>query len=101
MAYLTVFSSFSMHKEVTEDISMVRITDVFQKMDRNGDDTLDFNEFKVRILYHISTFISFLLIESVPPNHCGWLEEKRRPKLVKILIIILSQISLPVLYILQ
>ena len=41
-------------RKVTEDISMARITDVFQKMDQNGDETLDFNEFKVCIINHIS-----------------------------------------------
>jgi Ca2+-binding EF-hand superfamily protein len=42
-------------RKVTEDISMERITDVSPKMDQNGDDTLDFNEFKVCIIYHILT----------------------------------------------
>ena len=41
-------------REITEDISMERITDVFYKMDQNGDDILDFNEFKVCIINHIS-----------------------------------------------
>merc|ERR1711892_660167 len=33
-------------ENVTEDVSMERITTVFQSMDENGDDSLDFAEFK-------------------------------------------------------
>jgi hypothetical protein len=36
---------------------MERITDIFQKMERNGDDSMNFNELKVRIIHHIMAII--------------------------------------------
>ena len=53
-------------ENVTEDVSMERITTVFQSMDENGDECLDFAEFKVglsddlsRILYPSFSRICF------------------------------------------